>query len=166
MSTKKTTQPAEVMSHADESTKDEGATPESTSTGAEAETATPTAADAGTTPATPEPPPPADDGTASELTSTVPEASVATNAANTPAMSEPPPLTDEEPKPPLPALTVLILRDENIGGKDYRPGDTPKLPGEEVEALVARKAGDINAKAIAAARKARNVSAKEEAVIE
>ncbi|UQI38815.1 hypothetical protein [Vreelandella venusta] len=128
MSTKKTTQAAEVKSHADETTKDEGAAPESTSAGAE----TATAADTGTTPATPEPPPPADD----------------------------------EHEQPLPELTVLILRDETIGGKDYRPGDTPKLPGAEVEALVARKAGDINHKAIAAARKARNSGANEEAVIE
>ena len=125
MSTKKTTQPEEVKSHADETAKDEGAAPESTRTGAE----TATAADAGATQAMPEPPPPADDE-------------------------------------PLPDQTVLILRDETIGGMDYRPGQTPKLAGAGVAALVARKAGDTNPKAIAAARKARNGSAEEEAVIE
>ncbi|UBR49813.1 hypothetical protein KF947_21295 [Halomonas sp. FeN2] len=157
MSTKKTTQTAEVKSHADETSKDEGATPESTSTAAE----TATAADAGTTSATPEPPAPADDGTASELTSTGAGTSTTADAGTTQAMPEPP--ADDEP---LPDQTVLILRDETIGGKDYRPGQTPKLPGTEVAALLARKAGDINPKAIAAARKARNGSAKEEAVIE
>lgn len=128
MATKKSTQPEEVTPHADETTKNEGATPESTSPAAN----TTAAADAGTTSATPVPPPPADDDT----------------------------------EQPLPDQAVLILRDETIGGKDYRPGDTPKLSGAEVEALVARKAGDTNAKAIAAARKARNGGATEEAVIE
>lgn len=159
MSTKKTTQSAEVNSHADESTKDEGAAPKSTSTGAE----TSTTADAGTTATTPEPPAPADDGTAPELTSNGAETSTTADAGTTQAMPEI--LLPVEDKP-LPDQTVLILRDETIGGKDYLPGQTPKLPGAEVAALVARKAGDINPKAIAAARKARNGSAKEETVIE
>ena len=109
---------------------------------------------------------PTDEGAAPEPTTPEPSPAAAADAGTTPTTPEPPPPADDEPEQPLPELTVLILRDETIGGKDYRPGDTPKLPGAEVEALVARKAGDINPKAIAAARKARNGGANEEAVIE
>lgn len=107
-----------------------------------------------------------DEGAAPETTTPEPNPAAATDAGTAATTPEPPPPADDEPEQPLPDLTVLILRDETIGGKDYRPGDTPKLPGAEVEALVARKAGDINHKAIAAARKARNGGATEEAVIE
>lgn len=108
----------------------------------------------------------ADEGAATEPTTPEPSAAAAADAGTAATTPEPPPPADDEPEPPLPELTVLILRDETIGGIDYRPGDTPKLPGAEVEALVARKAGDINPNAIAAARKVRNGGASEETVIE
>lgn len=107
-----------------------------------------------------------DEGASPKPTSPGTDTTTEANAGTSTATSEPPPPADAEPKQPLPDQTVLILRDETIGGKDYRPGDTPKLPGEDVAALVARKAGDTNPKAIAAARKARNGAATEEAVIE
>lgn len=144
MVTKKTQQPEEGTPHADETAKDKEAAPESTST------ATATEADAGTTSAATEPPAPAADET---------------DAGTASAPPEPPEGADGEAEEPLPDQTVLILRDETIGGKDYRPGQTPKLPGTDVAALVARKAGDTNPKAIAAARKARK-GGKDETVIE
>lgn len=144
MPTKKTQTPEEATPHADETAKDKEAAPESTSTAPAAE------ADAGATSAATEPPALADDESAADITQASPE----------------PPPADAEGDQPLPDQTVLILRDETIAGKDYRPGETPKLRGEDVAALVARKAGDTNPKAIAAARKARNGGSKKETVIE
>lgn len=150
MSTKKT-QAEEVKANADKTAKDEGAVPAPTTPGIEIATAP--NADETTT----------GEGASPEPTSTGAETATTADAGTAPATPEPPPPADDEP---LPDQTVLILRDETIGGKDYRPGQTPKLPGDQVAALVARKAGDTNPKAIAAARKARNGVANEETVIE
>ncbi|MGY4876501.1 hypothetical protein ACLUEY_01290 [Vreelandella aquamarina] len=106
------------------------------------------------------------EGAAPEPTSAPAETATTADAGAASTTPGPPAPSGDDAGQPLPDQTVLILRDETIAGKDYRPGDTPKLPGADVAALVDRKAGDINPKAIAAARKARAGAATEDAVIE
>lgn len=113
-----------------------------------------------------------DDGSTPESTEDATSTAAEADAGTASTTPEPPPSPEDEPEDgdeeeeELPDQTVLILRDETIAGKDYKPGETPKLRGADVAALVARKAGDTNAKAIAAARKARNGGGNKETVIE
>lgn len=45
-------------------------------------------------------------------------------------------------------MRVLILRDENIAGIDYRPGETPTLPARLADGLIARGAADASAASV------------------
>lgn len=70
--------------------------------------------------------------------------------------AKPPETNPEDPNkeqdPPPSHLTVLILRDERVGKKDYRPGDTPKLTYDEAQRLIKRGGADDDSAAVKAAQ--------------
>ena len=47
----------------------------------------------------------------------------------------------QAPKPPS-HLTVVFLRDERLGKKDYKPLDTAKLPYADAQRLIKKGAAD------------------------
>ncbi|QFU01268.1 hypothetical protein FIU83_06410 [Halomonas sp. THAF5a] len=57
-------------------------------------------------------------------------------------------------------LTVLILRDERVGKKDFKPGDTPKLSYAEAQRLIKGGGADGDSGAIRAAQAQRKQAAQ------
>jgi hypothetical protein len=75
------------------------------------------------------------------------------------APAAPPPEKEKTPS----HLTVLILRDERVGEKDYKPGDTPKLTYAEAQRLIARGGADGDSGAVRAAQAQRKAQTEKKA---
>lgn len=103
------------------------------------------------------------DEAATDATANEPQTADDTAAGADAAATAPP---DASAGEPAEAVTVLILRDETVAGVDYRPGDTPEVPGNIARALVDRRVADDNPEAIAIARHSQHVTDDADEVIE